>query len=222
MNFSDNFQFSLNANDMSLEQLNELQIEDSASTETTPAMQPQIVNVVATFSINNTKLNLSDISTKAKNAEYNPRRFSAVVMRKTNPRTTSLIFPKGKIVVTGAKTVAECKIASKKVAKIIKMLGYEVRYSNFNVQNIVATAKMGFDIYLGRLEMEQPELCKYEPEVFPGLIYRLPDLNMKALVFRSGSVVFVGAKDEMTINLAYRKMYTTLLAFKREEEGSFN
>ena len=55
----------------------------------------------------------------ARNAEYNPKRFAAVIMRLRDPKTTALIFASGKMVCTGAKTEEDSNRAARKYAKII-------------------------------------------------------------------------------------------------------
>lgn len=85
--------------------------------------KPRIQNVVGTMSLG-CQLELTDIYWKAKNAEYNPSRFAAVIMRLQKPKTTALIFRSGKMVVTGAKSEQECSLAARKYAKIIdKIIG---------------------------------------------------------------------------------------------------
>ena len=70
------------------------------------------------------QLELTDIYWKAKNAEYNPNRFAAVIMRLQKPKTTALIFRSGKMVITGAKSETDCSLAGRKYAKIIyKIIG---------------------------------------------------------------------------------------------------
>ena len=64
---------------------------------------PTLQNLVATANLN-LNLDLRKIDQWCRNAEYNPSRFSAVIMRIRDPRTTALIFSNGKIVITGAKS----------------------------------------------------------------------------------------------------------------------
>ena len=63
-----------------------------------------MTNLVATADLNCRKLDLRKIYMGCRNAEYNPSKFPAVVMRIREPKTTALIFAKGKIVITGAKS----------------------------------------------------------------------------------------------------------------------
>ena len=60
---------------------------------------PQLQNVVATVSLGCT-LELKNIALQARNSEYNPKRFAAVIMRIREPKTTALIFKSGKMVHT--------------------------------------------------------------------------------------------------------------------------
>jgi hypothetical protein len=60
-------------------------------------------------------LDLKKIALQARNAEYNPKRFAAVIMRIRDPKTTALIFASGKMVCTGAKSEDHSKLAARKV-----------------------------------------------------------------------------------------------------------
>ena len=68
-------------------------------------------NIVATVNLD-CRLDLKTIALHARNAEYNPKRFAAVIMRIREPKTTALIFASGKMVVTGAKSEDDSKLAS--------------------------------------------------------------------------------------------------------------
>ncbi len=67
-----------------------------------------------------TKLQLRTIALHCRNAEYNPKRFAAVIIRIREPKTTALIFSSGKMVITGAKSEEMSQTAAKKYAKMIK------------------------------------------------------------------------------------------------------
>lgn len=85
--------------------------------------RPIVQNVVGTMNLG-CQLELTDIYWKAKNAEYNPNRFAAVIMRLQKPKTTALIFRSGKMVITGAKSESDCFLAGRKYSKIInKIIG---------------------------------------------------------------------------------------------------
>ncbi|KAJ7133028.1 hypothetical protein C8R46DRAFT_1235569 [Mycena filopes] len=99
---------------------------------------PTLQNIVATVNLD-CRLDLKTIALHARNAEYNPKRFAAVIMRIRDPKTTALIFASGKMVVTGAKSEDDSRLASRKYARIVQKLGFEAKFSEFKIQNIVGS-----------------------------------------------------------------------------------
>lgn len=179
---------------------------------------PVIQNVVATTNLDVT-LDLKQIAIRARNAEYNPKRFAAVIMRIREPKTTALIFSSGKIVVTGAKSEKESSRASRKYAKIVHKLGYDkAKFKEFTVQNIVASCDVNFPVCLEALAFAHHQFCSYEPELFPGLIYRMFDPKIVLLIFVSGKVVLTGAKERNDIYDAFDKIYHVLTSFKKKKD----
>lgn len=85
-------------------------------------------NIVSTVNLG-CKLDLKKIALHARNAEYNPKRFAAVIMRIREPRTTALIFSSGKMVCTGAKSEEDSRLAARKYARIIQKLGFPVSWN---------------------------------------------------------------------------------------------
>jgi transcription initiation factor TFIID TATA-box-binding protein len=118
-------------------------------------------------------LDLKQIVAHARNSEYNPKRFAAVIMRIREPKTTALIFSSGKMVVTGAKDEASARLAGRKFTRIIQKLNYPARFIEFQIQNLVASCKVDFEIRLEGLVGKHCRFASYEPEIFPGLIYRM-------------------------------------------------
>lgn len=133
----------------------------------THGIEPQVQNVVATTNLS-VKLDLKMIALRARNAEYNPKRFAAVIMRIRDPKTTALIFSSGKIVVTGAKSEEASRRASRKYCRIIQKLGYgEAKFAEFTIQNIVASCDVEFPVRLEGLAHAHSHFCSFEPEIFP-------------------------------------------------------
>ena len=192
--------------------------------------QPQIVNIVSMVNLR-VPLNLKLIALKCRNSEYNPSRINAVIMRIKEPKAAALIFNSGIIIVLGARDKEKSKQAAKIFAKQIKNLGYEVKFSDFNIVNIVATCDLGFPIKLTQLNIkinymlsknkstndeDEKSPCHYEPEVFPGLIYHMTKPELTLLIFQSGKMNFVGAKNKDDIYEALQKIYPLLCKFKHE------
>lgn len=178
-------------------------------------VRPKIQNIVCTVNLL-CRLDLKKIALHARNAEYNPKRFAAVIMRIREPRTTALIFSSGKMVCTGAKSEELSRISARKYARIIQKLGFAVKFTDFKIQNMVGSCDVGFPIRLEGLVLAQGQFCSYEPELFPGLIYRMVKPKIVLLVFVSGKVVLTGAKERAEIEEAFDSISPILRGFRKQ------
>ncbi|XP_058818681.1 TBP-related factor [Topomyia yanbarensis] len=174
----------------------------------------QVKNCVATVSLG-CELNLQTINFRTRNSEYNPSRFHGVVMRIRDPRCTALVFRSGKIVCTGARNESDANLAARKFARIIQKIGYNVRFLEFKVQNLVATVDLRFPIRLENLNQVHGQFSSYEPELFPGLIYRMVKPRVVLLIFVNGKIVFTGAKSEREITDSLENIYPILQSFRK-------
>ena len=181
-----------------------------------PLPSPKLQNIVSTVNLQ-CPLNLKQIALNARNAEYNPRRFAAVIMRLREPKTTALIFASGKMVCTGAKNEEASRIAARKFARIIQKLGNVVSFTNFKIQNIVGSSDVNFPIDLEHIANKHNHFCSYEPEVFPGLVYRMIEPKIVLLVFVSGKLVLTGAKRKVDIDTAFKRIYPVLLDAQKKK-----
>ncbi|CAG0887247.1 unnamed protein product [Cyprideis torosa] len=179
-----------------------------------PGIVPQLQNIVATVNLG-CRLDLKKIALGARNAEYNPKRFAAVIMRIRDPRTTALIFSSGKMVCTGAKSEADSKLAARKYARIIQKLGFQAKFLDFKIQNMVGSVDVRFAIRLEGLVLTHSQFSSYEPELFPGLIYRMVKPRIVLLIFVSGKVVLTGAKVREEIYEAFNNIYPILKSFRK-------
>jgi len=175
---------------------------------------PTLQNIVATVNLD-CRLDLKTIALHARNAEYNPKRFAAVIMRIREPKTTALIFASGKMVVTGAKSEDDSKLASRKYARIVQKLGFNAKFTDFKIQNIVGSCDVKFPIRLEGLAFSHGTFSSYEPELFPGLIYRMVKPKIVLLIFVSGKIVLTGAKVREEIYSAFEAIYPVLSEFRK-------
>ncbi|KAM8920787.1 TATA box-binding protein-like 2 [Pelodytes ibericus] len=175
---------------------------------------PQLQNIVSTVNLA-CKLDLKKIALHARNAEYNPKRFAAVIMRIREPRTTALIFSSGKMVCTGAKSEEQSRLAARKYARIVQKLGFPAKFLDFKIQNMVGSCDVRFPIRLEGLVLTHQQFSSYEPELFPGLIYRMVKPRIVLLIFVSGKVVLTGAKQRTEIYEAFENIYPILKGFKK-------
>lgn len=167
------------------------------------------------------RLDLKQIALRCRNTEFNPRRFAAVIMRLREPRATALIFASGKLVITGTKSSHNSSLATKKIAYILERVGFQpASYINFKIQNIVGTVDVGHPIRLEGVAFAHPTFSSYEPELFPGLIYRLVQPRVVLLIFVSGKVVITGAKTEEQLVEGLKKVHPVLLEFRKVNVAS--
>jgi transcription initiation factor TFIID TATA-box-binding protein len=174
-----------------------------------PKPQVEIQNVVATADLNQ-PLALDAILKVTPGATFNPERFPALVYKLKKPKTTTLLFSSGKIVCTGAKSSRSAKTAIARMISELKGNGVVIIANpTVEIQNIVASG----DLY-GTIDLENvaERLFKtmYEPEQFPGLVYRMTNPYAVFLVFASGKIVCTGAKTENDVDLAVEKLLDTL------------
>jgi len=173
-----------------------------------------ITNMTATIDFK-TELDLLKISLKCRNTDFNPKKFSGCVMRLQDPKCTALLFSSGKCVILGAKTIHNATLATKKFGLLLTKCGFETKEIDFKVENVVATFDCKFPIRLEGLAHEHQKYSSYEPELFPGLIYRMIRPKLVLLVFVSGKVCITGARSHRDIVTAVTKLYPVLVQFKK-------
>ncbi|KAF1911133.1 transcription initiation factor-like protein [Ampelomyces quisqualis] len=187
---------------------------DTQNGQVPSGIVPTLQNIVATVNLS-ARLDLKTIALHARNAEYNPKRFAAVIMRIREPKTTALVFASGKMVVTGAKSEDDSRLASRKYARIIQKLGFNAKFTDFKIQNIVGSCDIKFPIRLEGLASRHHTFSSYEPELFPGLIYRMMKPKIVLLIFVSGKIVLTGAKVREEIYQAFELIYPVLSDFRK-------
>jgi len=169
----------------------------------------KIENVVASATLNQ-KVDLNAIVKSFPTVEYRPEQFPGLVFRLKKPKTATLIFSSGKMVCTGAKSEKEAKRAVLKVISELKKSGIViVSKPELKIQNIVASGNL-----YGRIDLEKCAYTlgktMYEPEQFPGLIYRMVDPKVVILLFASGKLVCTGAKQEGDVYKSVEKLHAKL------------
>ncbi len=169
----------------------------------------KVHNVVASGTMN-TKLPLSQIAMELERAEYEPEQFPGLVYRLENPKAAALLFNSGKVVCTGTKSVEQAHEALGNLVTKLKELGVELEdVSDVKIQNMVASTCVDKKIDLNKIAFEL-EGTEYEPEQFPGLVYRLDDPKVVFLIFQSGKVICTGAKNPEMIEKSIIKLEINL------------
>jgi transcription initiation factor TFIID TATA-box-binding protein len=166
----------------------------------------KIENVVASTSIGQ-EINLKQATLGLEGADYDPKRFPGVVYRTKDPKTAALIFRSGKIVCTGAKSIDDVYKGVKNVFQSLRNIGIDVKGTpEIKVQNIVASGDLHAVLNLNTIAIGLGlENIEYEPEQFPGLVYRLSDPKVVVLLFGTGKLVITGGrKPEDAVNAVDR------------------
>jgi len=168
-----------------------------------------IENVVGTATLNQ-RIDLNAVVKGNPGVEYRPEQFPGLVFRLKRPKTATLIFNSGKMVCTGAKSEKEARRAVMKVIKELKKIGIIIIHKpELKIVNIVASGNLG-----GIIDLEKAAYTlrktMYEPEQFPGLIYRMDEPKVVILLFASGKLVCTGAKYEQDVYDAVSKLHKTL------------
>jgi len=177
------------------------------------AFKIKIQNIVACTSLG-IKINLDKITSHIDNTEYEPSQFPGLVMKLKQPKSANLIFTTGKIVCTGTKSPKEAKIAIAKVVKKIRGLGFKAPENyKVNLVNIVASTKLDLKINLNQIAFNL-ENTEYEPNQFPGLVYRMRDPKVTFLLFGGGSIICTGAKSVADVKRGIEKLYKNLKKVK--------
>jgi len=169
----------------------------------------RIENVVGTGTLNQ-RIDLNAVVKGNPGVEYRPEQFPGLVFRLKRPKTATLIFNSGKMVCTGANSEKEARRAVMKVVKELKKSGIIIiGKPELQIVNIVASASLG-----GMVDLERSAYSlgrtMYEPEQFPGLIYRMGEPKVVILLFASGKLVCTGAKKEEDVHEAVSKLHKKL------------
>ena len=165
----------------------------------------EVVNIVVSTSLEH-DVPLEKMAATLSNTEYNPEQFPGLVLRIKDPKTSALIFSSGKVVCTGARSMDKVDESIIKIIKSLEKIGIKIKIKPIiKVQNIVASGTVGMDLNLNTLAMKLDNV-EYEPEQFPGLVYKLLEAKATFLLFSNGKVVCTGTKSEEAVHSALAKL----------------
>lgn len=178
-----------------------------------------INNVVCSFSVR-CHLNLRQIALQAANVEYR-RENGMVTMKLRNPYTTASMWSSGKITCTGATSEDFAKVAARKFSRTLQKLGFRVRLSNYRVVNVLGTCTMPFAIRLIPFSKENREDASYEPELHPGVTYRIKNPKATLKIFSTGSIT-VTAPCVTNVQLAIEHIFPLVYQHRHKLETGTN
>jgi transcription initiation factor TFIID TATA-box-binding protein len=173
----------------------------------------KIVNIVVSTSLEH-DIPLEKMAAVLPNTEYNPEQFPGLVIRIKDPKTSALIFSSGKVVCTGARTLEKVDESIQKIIESLKKINIDIKIKpKITVQNVVASGTIGMDLNLNKLAMKLDN-TEYEPEQFPGLVYKLNEAKATFLLFSNGKIVCTGTKSKEQVMDAIHKLIAVLQKVK--------
>ena len=187
-----------------------------------------IHNLVGTSRVSSplATLNLRMISSILPNAHYERQKFAAITIRLANPLCTVLLFTSGKMVLTGCKTYLDCLFASLSIVNMLRVhfTGLTFGLETIKVQNIVGNADLRLqkDEFLDLVAFyeEHNVWSTYQPNMFPGLIYRPTDIPIVLLLFYSGKIVITGAKTMQGVHDGWAQLHDLVKSFVRVKSSN--
>lgn len=175
----------------------------------------KIQNIVATTSLGK-RVPLVKFASSQANSEYNPEQFPGLVLRVKKPKSAVLVFSSGNLVCTGTKSVSQVREVVNEVIRKLRKIKINISLKpRIIVQNIVASGSIGMRLDLNFLAIHL-ENTEYEPEQFPGLVYKLPELNATFLLFSNGKLVCTGTKNKPQLELAMKLLVKNLKRLKKK------
>jgi len=158
----------------------------------------EILNQEENFDLNEILINLN-------NTEYNPKRFPGLFIRFTHPRCVIIFFRNGKLILTGLKLFNQIELVIKRlIFKLNDIFKIRIDPNSIKPQivNLVITANFYIEINLN-LAAIRLDNAIYEPEVFPGLIYKTTNpIKSVFLIFSTGKVVLTGIREKKMVEPA--------------------
>lgn len=186
---------------------------DTQINESPPVIDIVINNVVCSFSVR-CHLNLRQIALTAPNVEYR-RENGMLTMKIRAPYTTASIWSSGKVTCTGATSEETAKLAARRFARILQKLGFRVKFRNYRVVNVLGTCTMPFAIMLVPFSQHHRGIACYEPELHPGVTYKIKDLRATLKIFATGSIT-VTAPSVPNVQQAIEQIFPLVYEFRKE------
>jgi len=158
----------------------------------------EVVNIVASGSLG-LEFDLEAVAEElAAIADYDPDKYPGMYLRFAEDAPLTTVYRTGKYIVTGADSEEEAQAIRERFLNLLADNGMieEPEDEWFRIQNLVCTAELGESLNLNALAIGLGlEKTEYEPEQFPGLIYRPPGADSVVLLFASGRVVITGSPN---------------------------
>lgn len=208
---------SLYSNNNGCEKLAENGYTASHNEAESPTIDIVINNVVCSFNVK-CHLNLREIATMGANVEYRKEN-GMVTMKIRNPKSTANIWSSGKVTSTGSTSEDDARKSARRVSRILQKLGFKVRFSGYRVVNVLGTCTMPFSVKVVNFSQKNRDHCSYEPELHPGVHYRIPEIKASLKIFSTGSIT-VTAPSVENVQKSIEHIFPLVFEFRKERENT--
>ena len=173
----------------------------------------EVVNVVGSGSLGR-EFDLSVCAEELGSiANFDPGKYPGMYVRFDEDSGLVTVYRTGKFIITGADSVEKLYSVKTGLLDLFenKSIIEEGDLEWFRVQNLVCTTVLGSELNLNALAIGLGlERTEYEPEQFPGLVYRNADLGCVVLVFSTGKAVITGSSDLEEVEAAAEYLHNEL------------
>lgn len=155
-----------------------------------------VENVVASGSLG-IELDLETVARELSEVvDYDPEKYPGAYFGLDDSAPLITVYRTGKYIITGADSADEASATRSEFLRLLTDHSILPKAEDewYKIQNYVCMEDIGQQLNLSALAIGLGlEFTEYEPEQFPGLIYRPADIDCVLLIFGSGKVIITGA-----------------------------
>ena len=159
------------------------------------------------------KIDTQYLSKKFDNSKYNIDKFSGLILELDNPKCALFILPNGQLFCTGLKNMDDIEIVVNMIINDIDQYNLRI-FDDIHIEILDITASFGLSKNLNLNDIKEKlefENIEFNKDDFPGLIFDIINPKINVIIFKSGKIVFTGAKEIEDIKKALGMLKDNLL-----------
>jgi transcription initiation factor TFIID TATA-box-binding protein len=160
-------------------------------------MDLEVVNTVGSGDLG-IEIDLNQLTADLEEVEFDPDKYPGAYVRLEDVEPLITVYRTGKYIITESTSEEEAYDCRRRFLELLSDRGVLDTPDDkwFSMQNYVCTGELDQVQNLNALAIGLGlEYTEYEPEQFPGLVFRPDDHPVVILIFASGKMVVTGAKD---------------------------
>lgn len=189
----------------------EISARKMTSADDTEADYEVVVNNVACTVNLGCQVNLQKLAEDAYNVEL---RNGKVTIRLRKPKVTGYVWSKGTLMCVGARSEAEARVGTRRIARIVQKKGFEVKLREMSIVNVMACCTFPFRIRIHNFASHYRE-TSYEPELSSAAVYQIPELKARLQLYATGNIIILAPNVE-NVNKAAKHIQPMAEKFRRD------